>query len=153
MILCHCGYGTVLKQYRGAYEAWKVLSYLEFQVCVVRGSKVLIAHVNASGLQRTPPSKAEEVCRAEVIHKAYKGHVRLARSLLYLTAPTEETYPRTKNTEDLKHTEEVYHCITMDMQHYWKPTPWPNSISGREWQECDYAQRPQVIRDLASLQP
>ena len=123
MILCHCGYGTVLKQYRGAYEAWKVLSYLEFQVCVVRGSKVLIAHVNVAGLQRSPPSKAEEVRRAEVIHKAYKGHVRLARSLLYLTAPTEETYPRTKNTEDLKHTEEVYHCITLDMQQCWKPTP------------------------------
>ena len=95
MILCHCGYGTVLKQYRGAYEAWKVLSYLEFQVCVVRGSNVLIAHVNVAGLQRSPPSRAEEVRRAEVIYKAYTGHVRLARSLLYLTAPTEETYPRT----------------------------------------------------------
>ena len=30
-------------------------------------------------------------------------------------------------------------------------TPWPTCISGREWQACDYAQRHQAIRDLASL--
>ena len=57
---------------------------------------MLIAHANAAEFQRTPPSNAEEVRHVEVIHKAYKGHVRLARSLLYVTAPTEETYPITK---------------------------------------------------------
>ena len=59
----------LLKQTPGAYEAWKGLHALSFQVCQVCGSKVMIDPEKLAAFQHAPVPLNEELCQLESIHK------------------------------------------------------------------------------------
>ena len=62
----------VLKETPGALEAWKGLSALDFKVCAVRGSKIVIAPEKLAAFQHAPLSISEEVRHLETKHREYE---------------------------------------------------------------------------------
>ena len=103
----------ILKEMPGAFEAWKGLSSLDLNVCVVRGPKIVIAPERLAAFQHAPLSISEDVAGLEKSHREYEDVLSFMASGIPNVAEGDKEDPR-ENEAKVPPEEKLADYVTMD---------------------------------------